>query len=325
MQPLQFEPIIRRIRWGGTQLGSLLGKQIGSATDAAESWEVVDHEIDQSRVTNGGLAGRILRELMTGHPTELLGRFAHLAQFPWLMKFLDAQDVLSVQVHPNDIQARRTSPKENGKTEAWVILQSRPGSKIYAGLKPGVTRRDLEAAVANQTVENTLHAFEPHAGDCLFIPAGTVHAIGAGIVLAEVQQPSNITYRLFDWGRVDASGKSRELHIAESLECIDFDRGPVAPRTPVVSKTAAGISELLVMCEYFVMRRHQVNSPMPISADNQCHMISVLAGAATLTAGGEQLSLGRGSTVVLPAASLPATIAPAGECTLLETTLELPA
>src|SRR5436305_8108749 len=216
--------------WGGRGLGAVLGKSLPTAEPYGESWEVSDHPSHRSVVEGGPLAGRTLRDLMERERTGLLGRAAEThPTFPWLVKLLDARDWLSVQVHPDDVAVRRLWPGEGGKTEAWFILDAAPGSLIYAGLLPGVDEKRLRAALAEGTVAGCLHRFRPRPGDCLFLPAGTVHAVGGGVLMAEVQQTSDATFRLFDWNRVDASGRSRQLHIEEALACIDWKRGPVNP------------------------------------------------------------------------------------------------
>ncbi|MBS0265706.1 MAG: class I mannose-6-phosphate isomerase, partial [Planctomycetes bacterium] len=217
MGPLKFTPLLKRIRWGGRRLGELLGKALGNESDYAESWEICDHGVDQSRVASGPFAGLTLQELVQQQGHQLFGPGCIETQFPLLIKFLDANDRLSVQVHPNDEQAHAFLPWERGKTEAWVILSADPGSCVYAGLKSGVTRESLMQALQAGSVEECLHKLPVAPGDCIFVPAGTVHAIGEGIVLAEVQQSSNLTFRLFDWNRLGQDGRPRQLHIEESL------------------------------------------------------------------------------------------------------------
>ncbi|MCH7686527.1 MAG: cytosine permease [Planctomycetes bacterium] len=259
MQLIEFKPILKRIRWGGRRLGTIMGKPIGNADDYAESWDIADHGQDQSVVLNGSYQGETLNELVCSKNVEMLGIHAGREQFPLLVKFLDAHDRLSVQVHPNDEQAREFNPRENGKTEAWVILEAGPQSVIYAGLKPEVTQAKLEANLKAGTVESCLHCFQVSAGDCVFIPAGTVHAIGEGILLTEIQQSSDLTFRLFDWGRLGSDGIPREVHIEESLQCIDFDRGAVDPVVPHIVSTSGSDVEELVRCDYFVIRRRELN------------------------------------------------------------------
>lgn len=297
MEPLRFEPILKRIRWGGTRLGSVLGKPIGAATDYAESWEISDHGDDQSVVSSGPLAGQTLQQLLATHNEELLGTHAGMIQFPLLIKFLDANDRLSVQVHPDDALAREFDPHENGKTEAWVILSAEPGSRLYAGLKDGVDAASLRQSLADDTIEDCLHSFEVNAGDCVFIPAGTVHAIAEGILLAEVQQSSDMTFRLHDWGRLGADGQPRELHIEESIRCTNFDRGPVSRVPPMPLMTG----EELVNCEYFTMRRYAGPGQVAVIRDNRFHVLMGLTGSSTVRCGDVSCTLNLGETLLLPA------------------------
>jgi mannose-6-phosphate isomerase len=318
MQPLQFEPIVKRIRWGGRRLGSVLGKRIGDAHDYAESWELVDHGADQSVVMNGPLAGRTLQRLVVEQNRELFGRHAGRDQFPLLVKFLDAHDRLSVQVHPNDDRARRFDPSENGKTEAWVILDAAPGSMLWVGLQPGVGKDELREALRNGCVERCLHALSVRPGDCIFVPAGTVHAIGEGVLLAEIQQSSNLTFRLYDWGRLGADGQPRPLHIDEALDCIDFTRGPVGPVQPRRVGSGAETSEELVRCEQFVIRRHAVQRAFEIEDDDRFHVFVTLAGQFDLEVAGDSLRMPRGTTVLAPAERHHIRLAPGRHSVLLE-------
>lgn len=316
--PLEFAPLLKRIRWGGRRLGTLLNKPLGDASDYAESWEVADHGDDQSCVVDGPLAGQSLQELVVERGIELLGRHAGLEQFPLLCKFLDANDKLSVQVHPNDEQARRWNPNENGKTEAWLIVHAEPGSLVWAGLKRGVRRVQIENALQDGTLEECLNSFSVSAGDCVFVPAGTVHAIGAGILLAEVQQSSDVTFRLYDWGRVDALGRPRELHIEQALACIDFDRGPVGPVQPRIVQTGPYRVEDLVKCPYFELRRHTVRGEHQLQIENRFVILMVLRGTGTL---GGTRPLAAGSTVLLPASLTDASIQSENELVILTATL----
>lgn len=318
MQPLRFTPLLKRIRWGGRRLGTVLGKKLADGNEFAESWEICDHGSDQSIVTGGPFDGWSLHRLVAERGGELLGRQAGLSQFPLLFKFLDANDRLSVQVHPNDRQARQFDPRENGKTEAWVILAAEPGSCVYAGLKNGIDRSRLEQAIATGTVESCLHRVPVVAGDCLFIPAGTVHAIGEGILLAEVQQASDLTFRLDDWGRAGSDGQPRPLHIRESLDCTDFARGPVAPVQPTPVHDNASHCEELVRCAYFVMRRHTGAAPLALGGDGQCRLVAMLQGTGTVSDGQQNQPLRLGETVMLPAACPQVQIVPSGTVVILE-------
>jgi mannose-6-phosphate isomerase len=314
--PLRFAPLFRRYLWGGRRLGTMLGKAIGEGDDYAESWEVVDHGDDQSVVSAGPLKGMTLNEIVDKHGSELFGRHAPQNQFPLLFKFLDCNRTLSVQVHPNDEQGAKLDPPDLGKTEAWVVLAAPPGSKIYAGLKPGVTRDKLAAAIEAGNCETCLHEFEPEVGDCVFIKAGTVHALGAGLVIAEIQQASDTTFRLFDWNRVDAEGKPRPLHITESLAVTDYARGPVDSQVP--AKTDQPECERLVDCDKFVLDRLTVAKPQAVGGDERFHLLVPLSGAITVAGDvtGEPLKLGQ--TCLIPAAAGPVEIAPLGEAVVLD-------
>ena len=312
--PLRFQPLFRRYLWGGRRLATMLGKALGAGDDYAESWEIVDHGQDQSVVLGGPAAGCTLRELVLHHGSELLGKHADHRRFPLLFKFLDCNRTLSVQVHPNDQQAARLDPPDLGKTEAWVVLAAEPGSKIYAGLQPGATRERLRQALHAGTCEQWLHVLEPRVGDCIFIEAGTVHALGAGLVVAEIQQASDTTFRLFDWNRVDADGKPRPLHVEQALATIDFSRDGVQPQQPVA--TDAPWRERLVACDKFVLDRCTLEEPQPVGGDNRFHLLAVLAGEAEVGDAATQLALGQ--TCLLPAALGKTTLAPRGRAVLLD-------
>lgn len=324
---LEFQPLIKRIRWGGTRLGTLLGKPIGQATDAAESWEVCDHGADQSVVVSGAWNGRTLAELVRDENRALFGRHAGRTQFPLLVKLLDATDRLSLQVHPNDAQARAIDPVENGKTEAWVIVDAAPGSVLYAGLKAGIDREALSQSLRDGTLADCLHSFEVQRGDCVFIPAGTVHAIGEGILLAEVQQSSDVTFRLHDWGRLGTDGKPRPLHVKESLACVDFTRGPVNPVTPktlpltAFGPAAGSTHEELLSCPYFTLARHSARKPFSLPVDERFHVLMALSGAASVRCGNETVHAACGGTLLATSQGTTIEVEPEGDVVLLEACL----
>lgn len=297
--PLRFAPIFRRYLWGGRRLGTHLGKEIGPESDYAESWEVVDHSTAQSVVLAGPHAGRTLHELVVEQGTALLGRHAPQPRFPLLFKFLDCYRDLSLQVHPNDQQAQRLDPPSWGKTEAWVFLAAEPGSVAYAGLRPGVERAALEQSLAAGTVEQCLQPLCPQPEDCLFIPAGLVHALGKGFLVAEIQQASDITYRLFDWGRVDSTGQPRALHLEEGLAVTDFQAGVAMPQTPR-STQRAGV-ERLVQCDKFMLDRWRFNAPQELANDDCFHLVVVLEGEVRLPGDPLATPLTRGQTALIPA------------------------
>jgi mannose-6-phosphate isomerase len=301
--------------WGGRRLADL-GKPIGDGPHYAESWEVVDHGVDQSVVAEGPLAGSTLHELVARYGAELFGSHLPQLQFPLLFKFLDCQRTLSVQVHPNDDQAALLSPPDRGKTEAWVVLDAMPGSKIYAGLKPGIDRQDLEQALEAGTCDECLHEFEPQRGDCLLIEARTVHALGAGLLVAEIQQASDTTYRLFDWNRVDRDGKPRELHIQQSLDTIDFSRGPVEAISP--QPTARANVERLAFCDKFVLDRWTVDVEQTLPADDRFHILAAVDGNLSLSGLGQSFILNRGDVLLVPASCRNVAILPQGRAMLLD-------
>ncbi len=302
-QPLRFVAIFQHYLWGGRRLVDLFGKPAPEGEPVAESWEVVDHGQHQSLVACGPLAGRSLQSLVRESGRELLGDHHPLEQFPLLFKFLDAAQNLSVQVHPNDAQAARLVPPDRGKTEAWVIVHAEPHSRIFAGLRPGVDRRVLEQSLAAGTAAECLHSFEAKTGDCVFIPAGTVHALGAGLVVAEIQQSSNTTFRLFDWNRLGPDGQPRPLHIAAALEVIDFSIGPVLPVTPQPTNDP-GV-ERLVHCDKFVLDRwHLADSrSRAVGGDGRLHLVAVLSGRVAIGGDTSTRSLCAGEVVLLPAAA----------------------
>ncbi|WP_254507519.1 type I phosphomannose isomerase catalytic subunit [Anatilimnocola floriformis] len=321
LYPFRFEPLYKRYLWGGRRLADVLGKQLPPGDDYAESWEVADHASGQSVVAAGPLAGTTLHQLVTERGAELLGRHAPQpgspqARFPLLFKLLDAQKVLSVQVHPDDAGGAKLTPPDLGKTEAWVVLHAEPGSVVYAGLKRGFDRPALEREVIRGTSELCLHKIEPKVGDCIFIPAGVVHALGAGIVIAEIQQASDTTFRLYDWKRVGADGKERPLHIQQSLDAIDYQIGPVNPQRPRVVEESGVRKEELVRCDKFELSRWQLSQPQAIGGDGRCYLICVLEGEVAIEGDAAGAPLKRGQTILVPA-SVATNLSPSGSATVL--------
>ena len=222
LYPLQFKPIFQERIWGGRKLHSLYGKELPSDRPIGESWEISDREEAQSVVLNGPLAGRTLHSLMKEHGREIMGNAKPLkGRFPLLVKILDAREKLSLQVHPPAEKARAMGGEP--KTEMWYITHAEPNASLYVGLRRGVTREEFERKIGDGSVADCFHRIEVQEGDSMFLPSGRVHAIGGGLMIFEIQQNSDTTYRVFDWNRVDAQGKPRALHVKESLECIDFE------------------------------------------------------------------------------------------------------
>jgi mannose-6-phosphate isomerase len=323
LYPLRFAPLYKHYLWGGRRFETLLGRRLEPGKVYAESWDVVDHGADQSVVQFGPLAGHALGELVARHREALLGRDRRgsvpgpLAdRFPLLVKLLDAAENLSLQVHPNDAMAARLDPPELGKTEAWFVLAAEPGSRIYAGLKPGVDRATLARAIEDGTCAELIHSFEPRAGDCLLLPSGTVHGLGAGVMVVELQQASDATFRLFDWNRLGPDGRRRPLHVEQALEAIDFSAGPVEPIRLAVAEKNTGT--VLVECEYFVLRRWDLTGPASIGGDGHCHVISVVDGAVSVEGDPAASPVMRGQTILLPAALGPVAVQAEPRATLLD-------
>ena len=353
VSPLWFAPVFRQYLWGGRRLGEVLGKPIGPEGRFAESWEVVDHGADQSTVEWGwsgtqSLVGQTLGELMQRHGARLIGpewqREIHSARFPaalqgrfpLLVKWLDAQQNLSLQVHPNNQQAALQTPPDLGKSEAWYVADALPGARVYAGLLPGVRQTECEAAMREGRLEEVLNSYTPKVGDCIYVPAGTIHAIGAGLLIAEVQQASDTTYRLDDWGRLGDNGLPRPLQVAQALAVADWGRGPVPPVTPTPVSLQPGTLaapshatyESLVQCPYFNLHRLTFNGSLRLP-EKQCQILIGLqgnlrlvpTGAAGPMAGISERRFGLGSTVLVPHASVPVELQCEGSASLLVATL----
>jgi mannose-6-phosphate isomerase len=223
LYPLVFQPIFKERVWGGRELERLFKKQLPAAKPIGESWEISDRPGDESVVVNGSLAGKSLRWLMENHSPEILGTARPAAgnRFPILCKILDAREKLSLQVHPPAAKAAELNGEP--KTEMWFITDAGPRAELFVGLKRGVTRSEFEEKVTTGSVAECFHRVPVHAGDAMFLPSGRVHAIGADLVIFEIQQNSDTTYRVFDWNRVGLDGKPREMHVAQSLASIDFN------------------------------------------------------------------------------------------------------
>lgn len=304
MGPILFEPYLRPQIWGGRALGERFGKRLPTADAYGESWEVSGHPHHVSVVREGLLAGRRLTELVQTHSEDLFGAEWSGGDFPLLVKLLDCEQLLSVQVHPDDATAARLRPGERGKTEAWVVLEAAPTAEIYAGLKPGVSEEDFRRHVREGTTGECLHRFRPKAGDCIFIRAGTVHTLGGGVLVAEVQQSSDATFRLFDWNRVGRDGRPRPLHIEESLASIDWSAGPVQPARPTpMDVDAPGVrGEHLASCEFFRLDRYEATGAFPNPHTGSMSIWTTVEGEAVLECDGARRTFRRGETVLLPAA-----------------------
>lgn len=298
--PLTFTPLYMPRVWGGRELERVYDRKLPSGDPIGEAWEIVDRAGEQSYVSHGPLAGQSLHELWNTRRDEVFGAcFAGWGErFPILIKILDAREDLSIQVHPPVHLADSLGGEP--KTEMWVIADATPDAKLYVGLKHGFTREDFEQAIANGSVADCVHAIAPRAGESIFIPSGRLHAIGGGLLIHEIQQNSDTTYRVFDWNRVGLDGKPRELHIAESMASIDFadfEPGMDTPR-----------GNTLAECDYFRTDRLQLESGAALANPDatQFSLVGVVAGSLRSSDGrtfvkGDYLLLPRGADALTAA------------------------
>jgi mannose-6-phosphate isomerase len=257
--PLTFTPQLRDYVWGGRNLETLYNRKLPPGI-IAESWEISGHPHASTVVDYGPLAGQTLPQVLAQLEEALVGQHAPWAlqrhKFPLLIKLLDANQNLSVQVHPDDAYALANENGELGKTEMWYVLHAQPGAKIIFGLKPNVTPESFRQALAGGTVEELLHYLPVQAGDAILVEARSVHALLEGVIVAEVQQNSDITYRVYDWGRLGTDGKPRELHIDKALAVINFEQVEPGPYQPQVVFSQAGLSRAEISrCDYFVVEK----------------------------------------------------------------------
>ena len=275
--PLKLKPIYKQRIWGGQKLREVFGKNIPAGKKIGESWELADLPHDKSVIVDGELAGQTLGSVIKKYPKEITGDKDFTGPFPLLIKFLDAQDVLSVQVHPDPETCERLG-KGQPKTECWYIIFAMPGAVIYTGLRKGVTREQFAEAIKNGTVAELLAKVPVEVGQCHFLPAGTAHSIGAGLLIAEIQTPSDTTYRIFDWNRVDPPGRTgrpRDLHIGEALESIHFDASADDLTITTVGR--------LVDCEYFTVDKgHQAKGSEVLLSPGKPKTIILVSGTGTI-------------------------------------------
>ncbi len=299
--PLLFKPVYQRVLWGGRRMGrwrdDLPDGPIG------ESWDLADHERGMSVVVGGPWQGATLRELARERGTDLVGGSFAGGDFPLMVKLIDASDRLSVQVHPDDALAARLGAPARGKTECWLILEG--GGEIFLGTRPGVTRASFERALADGVVAGQLNRIDAEAGDFFLVPARTVHALGGGCLLYEVQQTSDTTYRVDDWGRLDQDGRPRPLHRAESLATIDWDAAPsAAVRAPAAAHSAGGSVRRLADCAYFAVEERQAGLARG-GGNGACSVVVCLAGSGRLATAAGEVRLEPMRTALVPASAGP--------------------
>jgi mannose-6-phosphate isomerase len=328
--PLTFEPVFRHYLWGGRGLETILGRTLPPGT-VAESWEISGHASSATLVDAGPYRGRALPELLAILGERLVGRNAvGLApdRFPLLVKLLDAAHDLSLQVHPDDAFARLHEKGELGKTEMWYVLHAEPGAQIIYGLAAGATRESFTAALQTGALEGQLQRLAVAPGDCFHIPAGMLHALLAGVLVAEIQQNSDTTYRVSDWGRLGADGQPRALHIDKALQVIDFERGAPGKVAPELLEVwAGGRRSKLVACPQFVTERIDLDAGARYAGrcdGATCEIWGCLSGRCQLAWSGEPLALAGVRFVLLPASLGDFSLQAETQCTALRTYIPAP-
>lgn len=303
--PLRCEPIYQSRVWGGRWLAQHWGRNLPDDQPYGESWELSCRADGMSRVMNGPDAGRTLHELFAENPDEYLGTRcpdSWLKAFPLLIKYLDANDKLSIQVHPDDRWALRKQTEESGKSEMWYVLDAKPRAKLLVGLVKGVTRDHLSRVLASGQGLAPFHLLPVRKGDAVYIPAGTVHAILGGVRLAEIQQNSDTTYRLYDWDRVGLDGKPRALHVNDALEVIDYALEPITPKRGLLMEGSVWRCRLLVACPYFAVEEMQVKELESRMNSDRFEVWMILKGQGRLSSRRGAFFFQEGETWFIPAA-----------------------
>ena len=304
LYPLLFRPILKKVIWGGHRLQPFKG--LGSTADAiGESWEVSAVAGSESIIANGAFIGQSLPTLIEKYPTEVLGERVcekHGAKLPLLMKFIDAERDLSIQVHPNDEMARRVHGKY-GKSEMWYVIDAKPGSFLYAGFKQSITPYEYQKRVEDGTIVDVLARHEVHSGDVFYLPAGRVHAICGGILLAEVQQSSDITYRIFDYNRIGQDGKPRELHTELAAQALNYE---VQDEYRTQYENEQDRANKILKCPYFSVRVTDVTTPFHRNLIKYDSFIitSCIQGSCRIVSriNGSEINIHGGQTTLIPAA-----------------------
>jgi mannose-6-phosphate isomerase len=302
LYPLTFQPVFKERVWGGREIERLYGKKLPAGKVIGESWEISERPGDASVILNGPLAGKNLRWLMENHSLEILGGAKPSAggRFPLLCKILDARDKLSLQVHPPANKASELNGEP--KTEMWYIADAAPDASLYVGLKRGMTRTEFEKKIAGGSVSDCFHRVPVRAGDAMFLPSGRVHAIGAGLVIFEIQQNSDTTYRVFDWNRVGLDGQPREMHVPQSLASIDFtDFEPNVVETKFAADGKIP-KRVLVNDPLFNVETWKLDSGADAwLKSKQLQIVAVTAGAIEIVSGATSLNLAAGQFSLIPA------------------------
>ncbi|MDR1053023.1 MAG: class I mannose-6-phosphate isomerase [Planctomycetaceae bacterium] len=300
LYPLRFEPIYKNYIWGGSRFRTLFCRRIPDGFgDVAESWEVSDLPDDTSIISNGVLCGYSLNEVLLLRSVELLGAatvevLGSVLRFPMLLKYLDANSTLSIQVHPDDLLAAEMQPVYSGKSEAWVVIETEPDGVVWIGTEGEYSKEQLQRLIIEGGIESVMRRIGVKCGDCFYIPPGTLHSLGAGVMVAEIQQPSNTTFRVFDWNRVDRNGSPRQLHKNEAIAALRLT-SPLNPIMP--QKTDISICELLVVDPNFLLYRWTLDQPIEVNVGGYCSIWTVFSGTVHI----EQEPLNRGESILFPA------------------------
>jgi mannose-6-phosphate isomerase len=316
LYPLTFQPIFKERVWGGRKLETSYHKPLPPRAPIGESWEIADRPDEISVIANGPLAGKTLRWLLEHHGAEVLGSVKTASgRFPLLVKILDAQDKLSLQVHPPAECAAALGGEP--KTEMWYIAEAAPGAELYVGLKRGATREEFERQLKAGTVADCFHRVSVRAGDAMFLPSGRVHALGAGLVIFEIQQNSDTTYRVFDWNRVGLDGKPREVHVPQSLASINFNDFEPALIREEAESSQAGKARTLVRDPLFTVEVHRRPAGTESLPAGKMQIIGLLTGQVRIADGQSTVALAPGQFCLLPASLKDVTLQTEGPCSFL--------
>ncbi len=309
MDPLRFEPQFVSKIWGGRRLETALRKSIPPG-NIGESWEISGHPHHLTRACSGGFQGMDLYRIAEHSGPEVFGDYAEECsdQFPLLLKFIDASDVLSVQVHPDDAYAQEHEDSL-GKSEAWIILDCEPKSFLYRGFRDGCTLKDFDRLLPEGRLEEILKPVPVSPGDCIDLPAGTVHAIGSGILLCEIQQSSDVTYRVYDWNRMGADGKPRPLHVERARDVMDFGTDSDDKATADVSRADGGTLEVLIDSDKFRLERLIVEKTIPLKrCPGLFHLLCVIGGEGAVFWEEGSAPLRAGDSLLVPAGAKDVTL-----------------
>ncbi len=300
--PLQFEDNFHEAVWGGKDLQLYLGKNLPAGKKIGESWELSCHPHGEGVVRNGPLKGKLLSQLMKSAPDQLVGKELALRidAFPLLIKLIDASDTLSIQVHPGDEYAAANAA-DKGKTEAWQVLRAKPGADILCGLNRKLTKGLAAQAIKDHSFVNYLQSIKVKGGESIFVPAGSVHAIKAKVLLYEVQEASDVTYRIYDWGRTGLDGRPRALAIKEALDVMDYSDTGNHQTIPAVINSGGFTRTICVACKYFAIEKYDISVAANIPTLGSFHAVTVIAGLGTLSSSGGALPCSLGSTTLVPA------------------------